>query len=93
MLRGQTASFHQTSTGIAHESSGAWFVVGFEGSLSMCPTIAKTIKKRPPPPAGGQCRHGRDDRVAQEGTAGDRAVVQERIDEQCLIESARALGG
>ena len=21
----------------------------------MCPTVAKTIKKRPPPPAGGQC--------------------------------------
>ena len=39
------------------------------------------------------CRHGRDDRVAQEGTAGDRAVVQGRIDQQCLIESGRALGG
>ena len=39
------------------------------------------------------CRHGRDDRVAQEGTAGDRVVVQGRIDEQCLIESGRALGG
>ena len=38
------------------------------------------------------CRHGRDDRVAQEGTAGDRAVVQGRIDQQCLIESGRALG-
>ena len=79
--------------GIAHESSGARIVDGFEGSLSMCPTVAKTIKKPPPPPAGGQCRHGRDDRVAQEGTAGDRAVVQERIDQQGLIESGRALGG
>ena len=39
------------------------------------------------------CRLGRDDRVAQEGTAGDRAVVQGRIDQQCLIESGRARGG
>ena len=28
---------------------------GFEGSLSMCPTVAKTIKKPHPQPAGGQC--------------------------------------
>ena len=68
--------------GIAHESSGARVVDGFEGSLSMCPPVAKTIKKPPSPAVGGQCvcRHGRDDRVAQEGTAGDRAVVQGRID-------------
>ena len=59
----------------------------------MCPPVAKTIKKPPPPSAGGQCRHGRDDRVAQEGTARDRAVVQGRIDQQCLIKSGRALGG
>ena len=61
----------------------------------MCPPVAKTIKKPPSPAVGGQCvcRHGRDDRVAQEGTAGDRAVVQGRIDQQCLIESGRALGG
>ena len=39
------------------------------------------------------CCHGRDDRVAQKGTAGDRAVVQGRIDQQYLIESGRALGG
>ena len=59
----------------------------------MCHTVAKTIKKRRPPPVGIIVRHGRDDRVAQERTAGGRAVVQGRIDQQCLIESGRALGG
>ena len=73
---------------------GRGVVDGFEGSLSMCPTVAKTIKKPPPPPAGGNCVVMEEiNRVAQEGTAGDRAVVQERIDEKGLTESGRALGG
>ena len=39
---------------------------------------------------GGQCvcRHGRDDRVAQEGTAGDRAVVQGELTSNALLNRA-----
>ena len=59
----------------------------------MCHAVAKTIKKRRQLQVGIIVRHGRDDRVAQEGTAEGGAVVQGRIDGQCLIESGRALGG